>query len=240
MSVPSTNQDGIHNQTVDSMEQNAFTGFTGGPVRTRVSSEIEYASQRSLTGQHSSPSSSRFLKSPSPRRLVAVRFFLDRPGFGLHNSAMRLWFDPPEICKPSALKNFLKAQNILLPELIVEVYLDKFQSFMLLEACDAAAIEWDLADTTLADPGIMAIRLTDVGYASRLDQGLSKGTAAPAASPTMAPIPQHANTTPVGLFAFSFMVGLETTDVLGKLAPNFVSTQFVVSQGPYMFFVSRN
>lgn len=153
---------------------------------------------------------------------------------------MRLWFDPPEICKPSALKNFLKAQNILLPELIVEVYLDKFQSFMLLEACDAAAIEWDLADTTLADPGIMAIRLTDVGYASRLDQGLSKGTAAPAASPTMAPIPQHANTTPVGLFAFSFMVGLETTDVLGKLAPNFVSTQFVVSQGPYMFFVSRN
>lgn len=67
-----------------------------------------------------------------PQRLVAVRYFLDRPGYGLHNSAVRMWFEPPKRCTPQQLHDFLKEQGIALDDLLVEVYLDKFQSFMLL------------------------------------------------------------------------------------------------------------
>ena len=30
-------------------------------------------------------------------RLAVVRYFPDRPGFGLHNAVARLWFNPPAI-----------------------------------------------------------------------------------------------------------------------------------------------
>lgn len=184
------------------------------------------------------------------QRLVAVRYFLDRPGYGLHNSAMRLWFDPPALCTPVALRQFLEEQGIVLIDLLTEVYLDKFQSFMLLEACEAAAIEWDLKDTTTQHPGIINIRLTDVSYAQRLDDDMSKSLSA-GASPHAAqlqqqpqqqlqqPQPQQqiANTTPVGLFAFSMMVGLETAHAMSTLLPGSIDESFVVAWGPYMFFV---
>jgi succinate-acetate transporter protein len=176
------------------------------------------------------------------QRLVAVRYFLDRPGYGLHDSAMRLWFDPPALCTPAALRQFLEEQGIALSDLLTEVYLDKFQSFMLLEACEAAAIEWDLKDTTTQNPGTLNIRLTDVSYAQRLDDDMSKSLSGPGAAPhapqtqQQAPQHQHANTTPVGLFAFSMMVGLETAAAMAALAPGSIDESFVIAWGPYMFF----
>jgi succinate-acetate transporter protein len=176
------------------------------------------------------------------QRLVAVRYFLDRPGYGLHNSAMRLWFDPPALCTPVELRQFLEEQGIALTDLLTEVYLDKFQSFMLLEACEAAAIEWDLKDTTTQHPGTINIRLTDVLYAHRLDDDMSKSLSGPGPSPH-APQPQqqsqqqHANTTPVGIFAFSMMVGLETANAMITLVPGSVDESFVLAWGPYMYFV---
>jgi succinate-acetate transporter protein len=48
----------------------------------------------------------------------------------------------------------------------------------------------------------------------------------------------HCNTSPVGLFAFSLTVALESADLLGKLVPNTVAPSFVLTWGPYAFFVS--
>jgi len=183
-----------------------------------------------------------------PQRLVAVRYFLDRPGYGLHNSAMRMWFEPPAKCSPGTLLLFLKEQGIALDDLLVEVFLDRFESFMLLEACEAAAIEWNFAGTTPDDPGVLNIRLTDVSYAARLDTDLGKSSAEAGAGPGSLPQQEtekkatpaahpHANTTPVGLFSFSMMVGLETAEVMSRLVPNFISPQYVLAWGPYMFFV---
>ena len=238
------------------------------PMSTRNMGEMMGApdSLRSLGGEQSSHSAGEPPSSPNPtrrvransvssgltgkrpQRLVAVRYFLDRPGYGLHNSAVRLWFEPPARCTPTALQLFLNEQGIALDDLLVEVYLDRFQSFMLLEACEAAAIEWNLKDTTPDDPGILNIRLTDVTYAARLDTDLSKssgsnggpGSAPPpaekaAAAPAAAH--PHANTTPVGLFSFAMMVGLETAQVMSQLVPDFVSPAYILAWGPYMFFV---
>ena len=47
----------------------------------------------------------------------------------------------------------------------------------------------------------------------------------------------HANTIPVGLFSFSMMVGLETVALMTHLIPGSVSESFVLTWGPYMFFV---
>jgi succinate-acetate transporter protein len=145
-----------------------------------------------------------------------------------------------------ALREFLEEQGIALTDLLTEVYLDKFQSFMLLEACDAAAIEWDLKDTTTQNPGIINIRLTDVSYARRLDDDMSKSMSGPgpvphAPQPQVQPQQQQqqqlANTTPVGLFAFSMMVGLETANAMITLVPGMVNESFVLAWGPYMYFV---
>jgi hypothetical protein len=86
-------------------------------------------------------------------RVVAVRYFLDRPGYGLHTSAMRLWWHPPAICDARAIRDFLQVQGIALPGLLVELYLDQFRSFMSLEACQENFIEWDFTTTSAAQPG---------------------------------------------------------------------------------------
>jgi len=188
------------------------------------------------------------------RRLVAVRYYLDRPGYGLHNSAMRLWFDPPESCRPCDVHKFLNHQGIAFSDsLLIEVYLDKFRSFMLLEACDAACIEWDFSDVSLTSPGVLNIRLTDTELADKMDSlefgadpsghlGLPGGNGGglpfppPAAQAPVAAGPRElANTTPIAVFAFSFMNGLEAAVQMGILIPGFLDqSTFALAWGPYM------
>jgi len=231
--------------------------MTGGGAPDSLRSLGDEQSWNSAADPASTPNPTRHRRANSissgltgkrPQRLVAVRYFLDRPGYGLHNSAVRLWFEPPARCTPAALQFFLNEQGIALDDLLVEVYLDRFQSFMLLEACEAAAIEWNLKDTTPDDPGILNIRLTDVTYAARLDTDLSKSSSSSNGGPGSAPPPAekaappaaqhpHANTTPVGLFSFAMMVGLETAQVMSQLVPDFVSPAYILAWGPYMFFV---
>lgn len=151
-------------------------------------------------------------------RLVVVRYFLDRPGYGLHNSAARLWFHPPVHCKPFDVKDFLEKQGIALPGLLVEVYLDKYESFMLLEACECSCVEWDFGNVSYHEPGLLNIRLTDLSLAEQ-EQNLSETdkTFPHAQAKTQQPAqPQFANPTPAGLFSFSMMVGLETAALLGS------------------------
>jgi hypothetical protein len=151
-----------------------------------------------------------------------VRYYLDRPGYDLTNSAARLWFHPPLRCKPTDVKEFLENQRIALPGLLVEVYLDKYESFMLLEACDFSCIEWDFQNVSQNDPGILNIRLTDLSLAEQ-EQCMSEGEKnfPPAQLAGKGPQAtaqglQLANPTPAGLFSFSMMVGLETVALLGS------------------------
>lgn len=174
-------------------------------------------------------------------RLVVVRYFLDRPGYEMmQNSTARFWFDPPAICKPHHVEAFLEEQNIALKGLLIEVFLDKVQSFMILEACEACMLEWDFRDTTIDDPGVLNVRLTDVAGAS-LEERMEPfpGPSGPCVSSKAAEHkePELANVTPAGLFSFSMMVGLETAALTGHLFPGSVSEAYVLKWAPYMFFV---
>ena len=169
------------------------------------------------------------------QRVVVTRFFLDRPGYDLQNSSARLWRDAPETCKASDIAAFLVDQGMMTTAqqndedgLVVEVYLDKFHSYMLLEVCQAESIEFDFSSTSTQDPGVLNIRLTDKSI-----EGTGTTTSSQAST-----APHQCNTSPVGLFAFSLTVALESTHLLGELVPNSVAPSFVLTWGPYAFFVS--
>lgn len=243
----------------------AATYYYGKKIRTRISitatlsAESEEAPEGGKGGQQeeeeqqtsSAGGATRIAEANAastydrpPRRLVAVRYFLDRPGYGPHNSASRLWFDPPRRMLPKHVSAFLVRQGIALDGLLVEVYLDKFQSFMLLDACDAACVEWDFDETTLQSPGILDLRLTDTEYDQQLQlEQVGLGASNPfshPAPPIAAPgVPHHqhhppelANTTPIAVFAFSFMNGLEAARQMVVLVPGTVSPVFALAWGP--------
>jgi succinate-acetate transporter protein len=164
-------------------------------------------------------------------RMVVVRYFLDRPGYNLDNSSSRLWKNPPAACSPADIAAFLREQGIRDDsdkKLLVELYLDKFRSYMLLEVCIEDGVQFNFAGTTIQKPGLVNIRLTDVA-----------ATAAEKSSHvSAAPQPQFCNTSPIGLFAFSMTVALETAELFGRLVPGTVDESFVLVWGPYAFFVS--
>ena len=181
-------------------------------------------------------------------RVVAVRYFLDRPGYGLHNSAMRLWWHPPALCPAKAIADFLQAQGIAMEGLLVELYLDQFESFMHIDACREHYVEWDFTHTSAAQPGRLNVRLTDLALAQHEEEHGTSGdgklpcgasTNALAVPTTAAAAAALANVTPSGLFSFSMMVALETAALLIQLVPNnrAVTPAFYLSWGPYMFFV---
>lgn len=149
-------------------------------------------------------------------RLVVVRYYLDRPGYGLHNSAARLWFHPPVHCKPIDVKEFIEQQGISIPGLLVEVYLDKYESFMLLEACEFSCVEWNFEHVTYHEPGILNIRLTDLSAAEQESSMSDADKTFPQAKTQHAAQPQYANPTAAGLFSFSMMAGLESAALLGS------------------------
>jgi succinate-acetate transporter protein len=106
---------------------------------------------------------------------------------------------------------------------------------MMLQACENSLLEWDFSETTPRKPGILAVRLTDVQEAMK--EETEGGRAFPDRGKQAAASGQHANTTPVGLFSFSMMVGLETVGLMSNMFPDLVDPSYVISWGPYMFFV---
>jgi len=112
--------------------------------------------------------------------------------------------------------------------MLVEILLDKFGSFMLLEACGESAIKFDFSEAFVSNPGILNIRLTDLNE-------IFNDTNTIKARP---PPKQRCNTSPVGLFAFSLTVALDNLDLLGKLVGGSVDASFLLTFGPYAFFVS--
>lgn len=154
----------------------------------------------------------KFREGNEPR-LVVVRCFFEGPWYGLHNPVERIWVDPPELCSPADLRLFLREQYIALPGLLGNVYLDKFQSFMLIEECEENRIEWDFGETSPREPGILNICLSDLQNART-----------------------HANSILLALFSLSIMEALETTVLMGAMFPGFVNRSFPLAFGPYMLF----
>ena len=46
-------------------------------------------------------------------RVVAVRYFLDRPGADLTKASVRIYQNPPAACKASDVKAYLERQNLV-------------------------------------------------------------------------------------------------------------------------------
>ena len=185
----------------------------------------------SLNGFHTEIKSS----SNEVARMVVVRYYLDRPGYNLDNSSSRLWKNPPATCSPVDIAAFLHEQGIRDDsdkKLLVELYLDKFHSYMLLDVCADDGVQFNFTETTIEQPGILNIRLTDVA-ATEAETNSHASAALPAAAR-----PQFCNTSPIGLFAFSMTVALESAELFGRLVPGTVDESFVLVWGPYAFFVS--
>lgn len=168
-------------------------------------------------------------------RLVIVKYFLDRQGYDIQHSSARLWkATVPSKCSADAIGIFLEAQGIVDPDehMLVEVYLDKYETYMTLDAIDQGLVVFDFSATSCKNPGVLNIRLTDL---SSGEAGLDGGkTEHPAGSSN----PGICTLNPVGLFAFSLTVIMENADTFGKLVPNTVAPSFLLLWGPYAFFVS--
>jgi succinate-acetate transporter protein len=142
-------------------------------------------------------------------RVVLVRYFLDRPGYDLSNSSSRLWVNPPIHTTPQDISKFLHEQGIKLSnetKMLVELYLDHYEAFMLLEACAEHSIYFDFSSVTAAQAGVLNIRLTDLNGIMASTKGIKRSS----------PVPR-CNTSPVGLFGFSMVVGLDSFNILREL-----------------------
>jgi succinate-acetate transporter protein len=187
----------------------------------------------SLNGFHTEIKAS--LDEDEVARMVVVRYFLDRPGYGLDNSSSRLWKNPPATVGPADIAAFLREQGIRVDSdkrILVELYLDKFRSYMLLEVCAEDGVQFNFTGTTIQQPGILNIRLTDVAATEA-----EKNSYAPVAVEAP-PRLQFCNTSHIGLFAFSMTVAMESAELFGRLVPGTVDASFVLIWGPYAFFVS--
>ena len=162
-------------------------------------------------------------------RKVLVKYYLDRPGYDLSHSSARLWDAPPATCTAEDIAEFLDLQGIKLMDdmsTLVEIHLDRFKTFMLLESCKTSKIVFDFSGTSSVEPGVLNIRLTDlVSGGEQVNEERSGGFSI-------------CNTSPVGLFVFSLTVIMETADLFGKLVPGTVDPSFVLTWGPYAFWSS--
>ena len=60
-------------------------------------------------------------------RVVAVRYFLDRPGADLTKASVRIYQNPPAACKASDVKAYLERQGLVPAGSVCEIYLDAFE-----------------------------------------------------------------------------------------------------------------
>ena len=156
-------------------------------------------------------------------RVVAVRYFLDRPGADLTKASVRIYQNPPAACKASDVKAYLERQNLVPAGSVCEVYLDAFEAFMAVDACDKSGVVFDLEKSTAADPRDIAVRITSPTLTTKEE-----------AKP-----PRQCNMGPCGLFAFSLLMGLEATWLTYELRPNsgYVHEPFYATWSAYAFFI---
>jgi hypothetical protein len=151
------------------------------------------------------------------QRLVVVKYFLDRPGYGLQNASARLWKDAPKKCRAADIRTFLLEQGIWEDDhVLLEVYLDTYEAYMVVEAMEQGGVIFDYSDTSCSKPGVLNIRLTDL----HSGEGGAQRQQNVAIS--------YCTLSPVGLFAFSMTVIMETAHLYGDLLPGSVSPSFIL------------
>ena len=72
---------------------------------------------------------------------------------------MRIYQNPPAACKASDVKAYLERQNLVPAGSVCEVYLDAFEAFMAVDACDKSGVIFDLEKSTAADPRDIAVKV---------------------------------------------------------------------------------
>ena len=198
------------------------------------------------------------------KRLVVVRYYLDRPGMDLNHSSARLWKNPPATCMAKDVIKFLEEQGIKEPNdnndnMLVEIYLDQFGAYMLTDVC-CTDIGLDFNDATIDNPGVLNIRLTDVNVdpvtltnSSNIQTQSSnrnmqcnmvcvyiRRTYYLNSNPNPNPNPNpNLIKSPLGLFAFTMTVGFENSALISELTNGkFVSESFILTWAPYAIFIS--
>lgn len=190
--------------------------------------------------EHSNENDVGIVSTKKKQNVVVVRYYLDRPGYGLHNSAARIWFNAPAKCYPDDIRTFLTQQNIALQDLVIEIFMDRFGSYMLLDACDDAEIEWDFSLSYNESPGFLIIRFTDTSAISddgTYVMGSPNEHGSVSSSSHVAASREFANATPIGVFAFSMVIGLDNAMLLTKLTTQATAESFMLTFGPYGFFI---
>ena len=223
------------------------TGTTHHPSSSSSSSSSNTVRFRSFTTSASSnhPNNGTTTTGSIEDRIVLVRYYLDRPGYDLSNSSSRLWMNPPVSTTPHDILQFLQDEGIMSSgdneasrNLLVELFLDTYQTFMLLEACHDYNIHFDFSNATSTEPGILNIRLTDLNEAA---SSSSSSSSEKGGSNGNLMMPPRCNTSPVGLFAFAMTVGLDALNVLRELTEgesSALNASYLIVYSPYAFFVS--
>ena len=153
-----------------------------------------------------------------------MRYFLDRPGADLTKASVRIYQNPPAACKASDVKAYLERQNLVPAVSVCEIYLNAFEAFMAVDACDKSGVIFDLEKSTAADPRDVAVRITSPTLTTK---------------ETPRKPPRQCNMGPCGLFAFSLLMGLEATWLTYELRPNsgYVHEPFYATWSAYAFFI---
>jgi len=160
------------------------------------------------------------------KRVVAIKYFLDRPDMDIDKASVLLFKRPPMICRASDVAAFLERQGLIKRQgegaFLAEVYLDRFKAFMSVEMCDKSGVEFDLSTSSTADPATLAVRL-------------SGDPSAPGAA--LATIKQ-CNMSPAGLYGISAILGLQAMLLSHQLMPSQrVWTPYMQTWSCYAFFL---
>ena len=137
-------------------------------------------------------------------------------GADLTKASVRIYQNPPAACKPSDVKAYLERQNLVPAGSVCEIYLDAFEAFMAVDACDKSGVIFDLEKSTAADPRDVAVRITSPTLTTK---------------ETPRKPPRQCNMGPCGLFAFSLLMGLEATWLTYELRPKSGYVQDEVAAG---------
>jgi len=126
--------------------------------------------------------------------------------------------------------------NIMAPnQLLVEVYMDSFGAYIVLDVAEDNGICFDFSNATNQALARIDIRLTDL--CSSNNDGIASTTEGTKDHHYPQQYNNHCNMSPAGLYAFCMINGLEAAYMLSELMYGSVSPAYVLTYATYAFFV---
>jgi hypothetical protein len=77
------------------------------------------------------------------------------------SSCCCIWNNPPAICTPANIRQFLEQEGIFQKELLCELFLDSFSCYKELGRCEEQGVLLDFTKATTHRPGLLTVRFTD-------------------------------------------------------------------------------